>query len=86
MHCVDTVCTTCVQQPSVCLLVLQVIAEAVSLGHTLNRTVVPPPFLCWCEEDWVADILETCTIPGVLGAEPHALQRHVDCDVVALRC
>lgn len=42
----------------------QVIADAVALGHTLNRTAVPPPFLCWCEEDWVADVLATCTMPG----------------------
>lgn len=48
------------------VLVVQVIADAVSLGHTLNRTVVPPPFLCWCEEDWVADVLSTCTMPGAL--------------------
>jgi hypothetical protein len=36
------------------------------VAASLNRTLVPPPWMCWCDQDWVADILESCSMLGGL--------------------
>jgi hypothetical protein len=46
---------------------LQVLAEAFAMAYALNRTLVPPSFVCYCDQDWAADVLDTCTIIGKRG-------------------
>ena len=37
---------------------------SLSVSRSLNRTLVLPPFMCWCDQDQVATVLQTCASEG----------------------
>eukprot|EP00892_Ulva_mutabilis_P012572 jgi/Ulvmu1/9688/UM055_0026.1 len=44
--------------------------DAFALARALNRTLVLPRFLCYCDQDWYASVLKGCRVDGSDLAQP----------------